>query len=90
MPADENMAGEIERLLNRFPEIIEKSLKELAPQHISSYLLAVASAFNKYYAETKIVDHSPEVAYKLNLVRAVMTVVKNGLFVLGIRVSEKM
>ncbi|PIR38787.1 MAG: arginine--tRNA ligase [Candidatus Zambryskibacteria bacterium CG10_big_fil_rev_8_21_14_0_10_42_12] len=84
-------AQTIERMLHRFPEVVKRAHTELAPQAITTYLIELASAFNTFYGAEKIVDkddvNSP---YKLALTEAVGQVVRNGLYLLGIKTPEKM
>jgi len=82
---------EIEKLLYRFPEVIERALAERAPHYVVTFLTELASAFNSFYAHEKIADASDEYAsYKVALAEAVQTTLKNGLWVLGIKAPEKM
>ena len=82
---------EVEKMLYRFPEIVEKALTARDPHYVAHYLNALASLFNNFYAHEKIVDKSDELApYKLALADAVKTTLKNGLWILGIKAPEKM
>lgn len=81
---------EIERLLYRFPEIVERAGAEYAPNYIVTYLTELASAFNNFYAHEQVLDDSPESAYRLAIVEAFKTVMKNGLTILGIPAPERM
>ena len=81
---------EIERLLYRFPEIVERAGKEFAPHYITTYLTELASSFNNFYAYEQIIDGSPESPYRLAIVKAFNIVMKNGLILLGIPAPEKM
>lgn len=76
----------LEKLLVRFPEVIERARLEYAPHHIVTYLTELASTFNSYYANHKIIE-SP---YRLTLTKVFMQTMKNGLWVLGIKVPERM
>ncbi len=80
----------LERLLYRFPEVVERAAKESAPHHLISYLLEIAAAFNSWYATTKILDGGEFQSYRLSLTEATKIVLTNGLYLLGIRVPEKM
>lgn len=81
----------IERLVYRFPEVIEDSLIDREPHQVITFLTELASAFNSFYAAEKIADVSDEFApYKVALAGAVATTLKNGLWVLGIKTPEKM
>ena len=82
---------EIEKLIYQFPEIILKAQRERAPHHLIVFLTELASAFNAFYAHEKIVDTTDEYApYKLALTLSVQTILKNGLFVLGMKAPQKM
>jgi len=82
---------EVERLLYRMPEIIETGAKNWEPHHVANYLIELARAFNSFYGNTKIIDEDDVMApYRLALVSAVGQVIKNGLYVLGIEVPERM
>ncbi|OGI69585.1 arginine--tRNA ligase [Candidatus Nomurabacteria bacterium RIFCSPLOWO2_01_FULL_42_20] len=84
-------ATDPERLLYRFPEVVERAVREYSPHYIAIYLLDLASAFNSFYNEIKIVDkNDPDSPYKVALTQAVSIILKNGLWLLGIQTPEKM
>ncbi len=87
---ERNATHEVEKLLYRFPEIIERAGAEYAPNYITTYLTELASSFNNFYAHEQVLDDSPESAYRLAIVEAFKTVMKNGLTVLGISAPERM
>lgn len=83
-------AGDIEKLLSRFPAVVERAQKELAPQLVATFLINLASAFNSYYAENVIVDaEKSESPYRVALTGAVKNVLENGLWLLGIKAPER-
>lgn len=79
----------VERLLYRFPEVVERAAKEFEPHFVATYLIELAAAFNNFYAHNKIIG-SDEEEYRLALTRAVSIILKNGLHLLGIEASERM
>ncbi len=79
----------LERLLIHFPNVVSRAMGESAPQTIITYLLALASTFNAYYATEPIIG-SAQMGYKLALTSAVATVLRNGLWLLGISAPEEM
>jgi arginyl-tRNA synthetase len=81
---------EVERLLYRFPEIVERAGAEYAPNYITTYLTELAAAFNNFYAHEQVLVDSPEAGYRLAIVEAFKQVMKNGLTILGIPAPEKM
>jgi arginyl-tRNA synthetase len=81
----------LEKLLYQFPEIVERSYEEFAPHYIATYLTKLASAFNSFYGNTKILDkENKNIEYQLNLVKAFSQTMQNGLYLLGIQIPEKM
>ncbi len=83
--------SELERVLYRFPEIVERAQMEREPHHITTFLTELASAFNSWYAAGKIVDSTDTLSpYKVALTQAFALTMKNGLTILGIRAPEAM
>ncbi len=81
----------VEKLITRFPDILERASKEAAPQSIANYLIALAGAFNSFYAGNTIVDKNDPVSpYRVALTKSFVTTMTNGLWVLGIKVPKKM
>ncbi|MES2471169.1 MAG: arginine--tRNA ligase [Patescibacteria group bacterium] len=85
-------AGTLERMMVRFPEMVERACKEYAPHHITGYLTELAGLFNSFYAGNKIIDPTKpaESSYRLSVTKAFATVMTNGLYLLGINVPPKM
>ncbi len=82
--------NDLERLLVRFPEIVEYASEMREPHLLATYLIAVASGFNSWYAQEQILDGTPAAAHKVALTDAVRKTLKNGLWILGIPAPEKM
>ncbi len=81
----------LEKLLYRFGEVVERAGTELQPHYIATYLIELAGAFNSWYAKEQIVNGADAASpYKVALTAAFATTMKNGLFLLGIKVPEKM
>mgnify|MGYP001593449969 CR=1 FL=1 len=81
----------LEKLMHRFEEVVEKSGKEYEPHYIVLYLTELAREFNNYYTNHKIVDKTDELSpYKVALTEAFSVIMKNGLWLLGIPVLGKM
>lgn len=80
---------ELSRWLYRFPEVVERSARDYAPHQLCTYLYELASVFNNFYAQEKIVGGEGEEG-KLALVSATVNILTKGLNLLGISVPEKM
>lgn len=81
---------DLERLLYRFPEVVERSAKDFAPRYIATYLHKTAQEFNTFYGGTKIIADDEQASYRLALTAATAQVIKNGLNLLGIQAPEEM
>ncbi|KKP64998.1 MAG: Arginine-tRNA ligase [Candidatus Nomurabacteria bacterium GW2011_GWF2_35_12] len=89
--SDDFAPTEVEKLLYRFPEIVFRSAQEFEPHYIANYLIDIARAYNTYYGSTKIIDkNDPTSPYKVALTLAFSLVIKNGLYLLGIKAPERM
>lgn len=81
----------LERMLYRFPLVVSRAREDYEPHHVATYLTELASAFNQFYNDGVILDATnPTAPYKLALVQAFFSTMKNGLWVLGITVPERM
>ncbi len=85
-------AAPLTHLLYRFPEIVARAAADYAPQYVTTYLTLVAGEFNRWYAAEKIIDPSAKESSqaKLALAAAIGTVLRNGLWLLGIAAPERM
>ncbi len=82
-------ASELARLIYRFSDTVVRAQEELEPHHIANYFIAVASAFNSWYAQEQILDGTPAAAHKVALTDITRLTLKNGLWLLGIPAPEK-
>ncbi len=81
----------LERMLERFPSVVERAGVEYAPHYITTYLTELAGEFNSFYAFSKIIDETDVSSpYRLALTEAFVQVMTNGLNLLGINIPERM
>lgn len=81
----------LEKLSERFPEVIERARLEYSPHYIVTYLTELSSAFNSYYARYQIIDKKdPLSPYRIMLTKVFVQIMKNGLWVLGIEIPRRM
>jgi len=79
------------KLMSKYPEILEKSAKELRPHFLANYLYDLADAFNEFYQFLPVLKSEEKLKNaRLKLVEAVRMIFKSGLYLLGIPVLEKM
>ncbi|HEC65843.1 MAG TPA: arginine--tRNA ligase, partial [bacterium] len=79
------------RLLRRFPEVVQEAGEDYSPHLIANYLFDLAQRFNSFYKKHPVLkaDKKDKEA-RLSLVAATAQVIKNGLYLLGIKTLEKM
>ena len=75
--------------INSFPETIEKSYKQLAPNIIANYSFELAQTFNEFY-HTCPVMNSKQSQFRLELVKAFKITLQKSLALLGIETLEEM
>ncbi len=90
-PIEGYVITNLEKIIYGFEEVVIHAKEEFQPHHITTYLTKLASEFNSFYANTKIlVDDNPYKDYHLVLVSAFYITMRNGLYLLGIQTPEKM
>lgn len=88
---DSEKTYDLENILYRFPQVVERAGTEHAPHYITTYMTELASEFNSFYAKEKIANSSDsESGYKLALVEATGQILKNAMQLLAIPVVERM
>jgi len=80
---------DIARLIMRFPEVVKKAQTLEAPHVITQYLTQLAGEWNSFYAKERIIGGEYE-AFKLSIVEAFANTMRDGLWLLGIPVPERM
>lgn len=81
---------EIIKLLQDFPQVIERAFRLYEPSVIAKFAINLAQSFNKYYAHTRILDENPERESRLALCSATATVLKQALGLLGVEAPDEM
>lgn len=88
---NEPKAWELVLSLESFPVVIERACKNFDPSLVAKYLLDLGRTFNKYYANVHILTGDEDVvAHRLQLVKAVAIVLKEGLRLLGLKAPVEM
>ena len=79
------------RLISRFPDVIREAAVKYEPSMITRAVTDIAQAYNKYYYEHRILDGEPAQAMaRVALTDAAKTVIRTGLFLIGIEAPERM
>lgn len=82
-----------ERLISsklfHFPEVVQSAATSYSPNILCNYLFELASKYNSFYNQHKIIGGENE-NLRLLLSKSVAQVIKNGLNILGIETPERM
>ncbi|MFH1299306.1 MAG: arginine--tRNA ligase [Patescibacteria group bacterium] len=82
---------ELARELVSFEGAVTRAAQELSPHYISHYLLELASEFSGWYGKNSVKDAEPGLqAARIELLEAVRSKLKQGLYLLGVEVMERM
>jgi len=77
--------------LIEFEDLILKLSSNSEPQLLANYLFELAGNFHKYYATTRIINDDINLTKaRIQLIKAVQIIIKNGLEILGISQPERM
>jgi len=87
-----NQERELLKLLMVFPEIVSDAGKGLNPSVITAYLYELSKVFSRYYHDTSILQDPDKdtVVTRIKLVKAVLQVLKNAFYLVGIPFLERM
>lgn len=81
---------EIVKLLQEYPTIVQKAYEKREPSVIAKHSLQLAQAFNRYYANSKVLTEDAEKPARLALVQSVATILKEDLRLLGVKSPDQM
>jgi arginyl-tRNA synthetase len=80
---------ELIKKMGEFSSIVKNSMENINPSLVSHYSYELCQTFNEFYHSCKVIDSSNE-AFRINLVKSFMIVLKNSLSLLGINVVKRM
>ena len=87
---DDEQVWETEKLVASFNDIVRRAWRDREPSVIAKYSLNLARAFNKYYANSKILVEDDQLNARLALVTAVSYVLTESLRLLGVKTPKEM
>jgi arginyl-tRNA synthetase len=77
------------RSISRFPELLEESAASRKASVIANYAIDLSNAFHSFYMHSRVLG-SREESFRLSLVSATVTVLRNVMALLGIKLLEDM
>ncbi len=77
------------RKIGMYPEAFLLALSDYSPHHICNYLYELAVTFNRFYEQSRVIDHERS-AERVALTKAYEATLSHGLSVLGMPKPEQM
>lgn len=87
---NDEASWEVLKYIQRYPDVVLQAAEKYEPSIIARHSIKLAQAFNKYYANTKILVDDAEKEARLALVYAVTILLKEDLRLLGLHTPDKM
>ena len=87
---EDDYAWEVLKQIENYPNIVKYAESKFEPSVISKYVISLAQAFNKYYANSRILQEDEGLNARLALVEATAVVLKQGLAILGVESPDEM
>ncbi len=78
------------KLIQSYGDVLERAHREFEPSIIAKHAISVAQAFNKFYANVRVLDDGPERNSRLALVYAVALMLEEDLRILGVQAPNEM
>ena len=87
---DDAYSWEVIKLIQEYPETLQRAFGKLEPSVIAKHAIHLAQAFNKYYANSRVLTEDAEKPARLALVQAVAILLKEDLRILGVHSPDQM
>ena len=87
---NDEASWEVMKYIQSYPDVVMQAAEKYEPSIIAKHAIKLAQAFNKYYANTKILVEDSERDARLALVYAVTVLLKEDLRLLGLHTPNKM
>jgi len=86
----DDASWEVVKLIQAYPDVVQTAADRYEPSVIAKHAIKLSQAFNKYYANTKVLAEDDEKDSRLALVKSVTVLLKEDLRLLGLHAPEKM
>ncbi|MCO6183959.1 arginine--tRNA ligase [Leuconostoc fallax] len=87
---DDQATWDVVTSLGQFPTVVRQAWQRREPSIIAKYALHLSRAFNKYYANSRILNEDDQLNARLALVNSVAIVLEESLRLLGVKAPEEM
>lgn len=87
---DDEYSWEVIKLIQEYPTTVLRAYDKLEPSVIAKHAIHLAQAFNRYYAQVKVLNDDAQKPARLALVKAVTVILKEDLRLLGVGAPDEM
>ncbi|TFJ75772.1 arginine--tRNA ligase [Carnobacterium maltaromaticum] len=87
---DDEYSWEVIKLIQEYPTTVLRAYDKLEPSVIAKHAIHLAQAFNRYYAQVKVLNDDAQKPARLALVNAVTIILKEDLRLLGVGAPDEM
>lgn len=87
---DDEYSWEVIKLIQEYPTTVLRAYDKLEPSVIAKHAIHLAQAFNRYYAQVKVLNDDAQKSARLALVKAVTIILKEDLRLLGVGAPDEM
>ncbi|MGY3724262.1 arginyl-tRNA synthetase [Granulicatella balaenopterae] len=87
---EDDYAWEVLKLIENYPNVVKFAEEKAEPSVIAKFVISLAQAFNKYYANSRILVEDENLNSRLALVDATQSILKQGLDLLGVESPDEM
>ncbi|MCC5895823.1 MAG: arginine--tRNA ligase [Alkalibacterium sp.] len=86
----DDYSWEVIKLIHDYPNTVKRAYENFEPSIIAKHAIQLAQAFNKFYANVRVLDEHSEKEARLALVFAVTELLKEDLRILGVQAPDEM
>ncbi|MBC9808506.1 arginine--tRNA ligase [Carnobacterium maltaromaticum] len=87
---DDEYSWEVIKLIQEYPTTVLRAYDKLEPSVIAKHAIHLSQAFNRYYAQVKVLNDDAQKPARLALVKAVTIILKEDLRLLGVGAPDEM
>ena len=87
---EDDYAWEVLKLIENYPNVVKYAEEKYDPSAIAKFVISLSQAFNKYYANSRILNEDEGLNARLALVQATASLLKQGLAILGVESPDEM
>lgn len=87
---NDDHSWEVIKLLQEYPTTVMRAYEKFEPSIIAKHAIHLAQAFNRYYAQVKVLNDDAQKPARLALVNAIAIILKEDLRLLGVGAPDEM